>query len=60
MQEWLTTKELAEIAGTSQTRIRQVCSAGDLKATKRGRDWTISRQEAERWLAKRRKPRKKE
>jgi len=59
MYEWLTSKELAALAGTSQSRIRQVCISGEVEAEKRGRDWFISREEADRWLAQRRKPRKK-
>ena len=58
MNDWLTTKELAELAGVSQARIRQLCIDGVLQASKGGRNWFIQRTEADRWLASR-KPRKK-
>ena len=59
MQDWLTTKELAELAGTSQTYIRQIILGGKLKAEKRGRDWFILAEDAQRWLDSR-KARKNE
>lgn len=45
-----TTGELAKLAGVSQARIRQLCIVGKIAATKFGRDWRISRSEAQRWL----------
>ena len=59
MEEWLTTGELAKLAGTCQAYIRQIILGGRLEAEKRGRDWFISREEAQRWLHSR-KPRKSE
>ncbi len=51
MQEWLTTTELAKLAGAKQARIRRIILEGRLEAEKRGRDWFIAQDEAHRWLA---------
>jgi len=55
MQDWLTTRELAERSGTTQAHIRQLCIVGKLKATKRGRDWFISQEDAQDWLDSRKR-----
>lgn len=61
MQEnWLTTRELAVMAGTSDARIRQVILEGKLEAEKRERDWFIPQDEAQRWLDSRKPHRKTE
>jgi len=53
-----TTSELAARADVSQAYIRQMLLSGRLRGAKRGRDWLIPDEEAQRWLANR-KPRKK-
>lgn len=50
----LTTNDLARLAGVTPSFIRLVISEGKLRATKRGRDWLVSRYEAQRWLEQRR------
>ena len=58
MKLW-TTKELAEEAGVEQATIRQLLIAGSIQGTKHGRDWAISDDEAQRYLAKREKRKKR-
>ena len=48
-----TTKELAEMAGVTTTRIRQLLLSGELDGYKLARDWRIPKAEADRWLASR-------
>jgi len=45
-----TTTELASLAGLTSSRIRQLLIAGVIKGDKFGRDWSIPKLEAERWL----------
>ena len=49
----LTTGDLARLAGVTPALIRFVISQGRLRAIKRGRDWLVSRLDAERWLEER-------
>jgi len=54
--QW-TTRELADEARRrgkpiTQERIRQLCKAGVIRATKPGHDWLISDWAAQRWLEK--------
>jgi excisionase family DNA binding protein len=51
-KEW-TTGELAEAAGLTDARIRQLLLGGDLRGYKLGRDWRVSDGEARRWLEER-------
>lgn len=46
----LTTKEAATRAAVGMIAIRQNIARGNLKATKRGRDWFIDSKELDRWL----------
>jgi len=55
MQDWLTTRELADLAGIHQDTVRQHILAGKIKAEKRGRDWFISTEDARKWLDSRKK-----
>jgi hypothetical protein len=41
---------VAEAAGLTQTRIRQMILSGELKAVKRGATWLVSAYEAEKLL----------
>jgi len=48
-----TVQELAEAAGVTPTRIRQLLLAGELKGTKWGQNWVIKPREAEKYLRER-------
>jgi len=48
-----TVQELAEAAGVTPTRIRQILLAGDLKGKKWGSSWVIKAREAEKYLKER-------
>jgi len=48
-----TTTELAEAAGVSSARIRQLLASGELDGYKLGRDWRILDNVARDWLASR-------
>jgi hypothetical protein len=48
-----TAKELAEAAGVSDARIRQLLLAGILTGDKVGLNWTIPYQVGQRWLTRR-------
>lgn len=52
MKNW-TTKELAAAAGLTDSRIRQLLIAKEIKGEKNGRDWMVNNAEAQRWLAER-------
>ncbi len=55
-QDFWTVKELAEKAGVSDARIRQLLIADkELHGQKLGRDWVVSVKEAARWLVEREK-----
>ena len=54
--DWLTVKELAALAGTSETYIRQELAAGRIPANKRGWIWVIDTEDARRWLDSRKPP----
>ena len=47
----LTTKEVAELAGTSRFTVEREIGRGHLKAEKTGRIWSIHPDEAKRWAA---------
>jgi excisionase family DNA binding protein len=49
----LTTRELADRAGVTPARVRQLILAGEIEAEKHGRDWLITEEEAGRWLRER-------
>jgi excisionase family DNA binding protein len=46
----ITSTELAERAGVTQSRVRQLCLAGKLPARKVGRDWLIAETDAAAWM----------
>jgi len=51
-----TVNELAELAGVTPTRVRQILLEGqELKGEKHGFMWLISAAEAERWIKTRQK-----
>jgi excisionase family DNA binding protein len=52
-KEYYGTRDLAELSGLTQERVRQLVTVGEIKAHKVGRDWVIPREEAERWLSER-------
>ncbi len=52
--EW-TTKEIAAAAGVTEGYIRRLLGQGRLKGYKKGRDWLIPDEEAQRWLEERAK-----
>ena len=58
MKLW-TTNSLAKTAGVDQATIRQLLIAGSIQGTKLGPIWTISDEEARRYLDKREKRKKK-
>jgi excisionase family DNA binding protein len=43
MDEWLTTREAAELTGYHPLHIRRLIHAGRVKAIKKGRDWLVSK-----------------
>jgi len=47
----VTLKEAAELAGVTPDTLRQAVHRGTLRATKRGRDWTVTRRELARYMA---------
>ncbi len=58
MERLYTTSALVKIAKqngiiVTRERIRQLCEAGVIRASKPGRDWLIEASEAERWLKER-------
>lgn len=48
----MTLKEAAAILGVTPDTLRQQIAAGRLKATKRGRDWWVTKGEVERYRAR--------
>jgi 8-oxo-dGTP pyrophosphatase MutT (NUDIX family) len=52
MRDW-TARELAEEAGLTDARIRQLLISGELEGRKRAGVWFISEEEAQRWLEER-------
>jgi len=48
-----TTSDLAEAAGLSQNRLRQILQTVKLEGFKVGRDWAVTDAEARRWLSER-------
>ena len=52
-----TTAELAEAAGVTDARIRQLLIEGELHGYKAGRDWRVADQVAREWLSRRHKAR---
>lgn len=56
----MTTKEAAEALGISIRRVQKLIQEGRLKATKKGRDWNISRKSVEEYPdTRKRKPKGK-
>ena len=49
-----TVRELADAAGVSDSRVRQLLLDGEIKGRKTGWTWIIPNSEAQRWLDKRR------
>jgi excisionase family DNA binding protein len=47
------TSELAEAAGVSRERVRQLVAGGEIEAYKVGKTWVIPEEEARRWLRER-------
>jgi excisionase family DNA binding protein len=47
------TSELAEAAGVTRERVRQLVAGGEIKGYKVGQTWVIPDDEARRWLAER-------
>ncbi len=45
----MTTKEAAAILGVTAATLRQQIANGRLRATKLGRDWSLTRREVERY-----------
>lgn len=45
----MTTKEAATLLGLSAATLRQQIANGKLRATKRGRDWSVTLKEVERY-----------
>lgn len=43
-EEWLTVAEAAKELGVNNSRVRQLCIAGELRAQKFGRDWMVSKE----------------
>lgn len=44
-------EEVADAVGLTPRRVRQMCASGEIQATKVGRDWVISDEEARRVIA---------
>lgn len=55
---FFTARELAQRAGLSESRIRQLLIAGRLRGSKVGATWIIDSQEAARWLVERERERR--
>lgn len=49
MARHVTLKEAAELLGVTPDTLRQQIRAGRLKATKRGRDWWVTKGEVDRY-----------
>jgi hypothetical protein len=47
------TRELADLSGLTQERVRQLVAGGEIQGQKVSRDWVIERDEALRWLSER-------
>jgi excisionase family DNA binding protein len=47
------TGDLAQAAGVSREWVRRQIVAGEIQASKAGKEWVISREEAIRWLEQR-------
>ena len=58
MKLW-TTNDLAKKAGVDPATLRQYLIEGRIQGVKHGRDWAISDEEAQRYLKKREKRKKK-
>lgn len=52
----VTTAEAGEILGITRRRVRQLIQAGQLTATKIGRDWLLGKAEVEQFAKRRRPP----
>jgi len=53
VETWLTTGEIAERAGVSAARVRQLVAEGRFSgAVKAGRDWLVPKTAVDRWLSK--------
>lgn len=52
----MTLREAAELLGVRPDTLRQAVHRGTLRATKRGRDWTVSSRELARYKAGMRRP----
>jgi excisionase family DNA binding protein len=59
MGDYITTSEAAEIIGCVDSRVRQLLRAGTLDGKRLGRDWLVSRNSAEGYSEKERKPGRK-
>jgi excisionase family DNA binding protein len=49
--EWLTVAQVAPLLGLSDSRIQRLLRAGQLAGRKVGRDWIVSREAVEAFLA---------
>ena len=54
--QWLTVKEVAELGGVTDRRIRQLCKSGELFAVKRSGVWLVFDVSAVAWAQQERKP----
>lgn len=55
-RDFYTVPELAELAGISDARVRQILLDGrQLRGSKVGQSWIVGRSEAVRWLAERKR-----
>ena len=52
----MNTAQTAEYLGLNDSRVRQLCRSGDLKARKVGRDWIVRKTDADRLKDERRIP----
>jgi len=48
--DFLTTKEVAERAGVTDSAVRRALASGRLEGVKRGGVWFIPRKDAQRWI----------
>jgi excisionase family DNA binding protein len=55
-QIWMTVSEVAEYLGVTGGRVRQMILAGELPATKFGKNWAIARKDVHEFAKIERKP----
>lgn len=58
--EWINTTEAAEIMETTRSNVTYLCREGRIQCEKFGRDWKVSKQDAEDWIRSDRQGRKPE